>query len=534
MSERPSYGAGLGHGALSFISGVLIALATSVIVARLYGVEVIGQYALAAAPAGAVWLLSTVREQPALMRRLTPLQPRDPLVTGLFAAVLSFSTALTAAVSLLVGVLTLLLFDGPIDHPGLIAPAEAMLAASLVFVNTCWNLDTVLGAFRAGRPLLLSRMHQALVYLALAVALSFTMPTVWGLILAWYASWATSLLQRLASCRAFMRLRGVARADLREGFTTLPELLRFGLRLTPGFLAEGVSDEAGTWILGALVPVASIGAYNRAWTIARRGLELNYRITEMLFPTLVERRHSADHGGFDRALVDSLRYTAIAMLLPAAVAAGAAGPIMSIYGPGFASGAGAFAYLVFVPGIVTLSAVQSQALIAHGRGLRASAYGVARAAVTLPVAVALARADGVSGVGAGMLIGACAQLAPLAAGLPRLLGGGRSVVAGSPNSGNGNGRPLSELVRAREAISLLAAGTSGFALARVLSTAVAQPLALLLAPSLGLAVAAAVFLVVGGVQPRDRERAGRLIRALAARGERPLASGRPRGSSGTS
>ncbi len=75
---------------LSFLANALLALVTSVIVARLYGVSAIGEFALAGAPAGAVWLLSTVREQPALMRRLTPLAPRDPLVTGLFAAVLSF------------------------------------------------------------------------------------------------------------------------------------------------------------------------------------------------------------------------------------------------------------------------------------------------------------------------------------------------------------------------------------------------------------------------------------------------------------
>ncbi len=510
---RPSYGHGLGHGASSFIANTLLALVTSVVVARLYGVNVIGEFALAGAPAGAVWLLSTVREQPALMRRLTPLEPRDPLVTGLFAAVLTFSTALTAAVSLLVGLLTWVLFEGPIAHPELVLPAEAMLAASLLFVNTCWNFDTVLGAFRAGRPLLLSRLHQALLYLALSIGLSFLLPTVWGLILAWYASWATSLVQRVVSCRAFMRLR-VSRAVLREGFSMLPELLRFGLRLTPGLLAEGVSDEAGIWILGALAPLAAIGAYSRAWMIARRGLELNYRVTEMLFPTLVERRLGEDREGFDRALVDSLRYVAVAMLLPAAVAAGAAAPIMSIYGPGFAAGAGALAYLVFVPGVVTLSAVQSQALFAEGRGLGASLYGIARAAATLLAGVLLAQTYGVSGMGAGMLIGACAQLLPLSARLPQLLHGS-----------------LGELWRPREAVSLVSAGVAGFATARLLSITLARLPALVIAPTLGLGAATVVFVLVGGVQPRDRERAHLLSRAFGAR---PRVASDTRGSSGTS
>jgi O-antigen/teichoic acid export membrane protein len=513
-SAGASYGSSLGHGAVSFLANAVLALVSSVIVARLYGVDVIGEYALAGAPAGAVWLLSTVREQPALMRRLTPLAPRDPLVTGLFAAVLTFSTALTAVVSLLAGVVTWILFTGPIDHPGLVLPAEAMLAASLVFVNTCWNVDTVLGAFRAGRPLLLSRLHQALVYLALSIPLSLLMPTVWGMILAWYASWATSLVQRVASCRPFMRLR-VERGALREGMRTLPELLRFGLHLTPGFLAEGVSDEAGTWILGVLVaPVQAIGAYSRAWMIARRGLELNYRVTEMLFPTLVERRSQSDRAGFERALVDSLRYVAVAMLLPAAVAAGAAAPIMSIYGPGFADGAGALAYLAFVPGVVTLSAVQSQALMAEGSGLRASLYGVTRALVTLLAATLLAQRAGIGGVGAGMLIGACAQLVPLSTNVRRRLGDGFGEGWGS-----------------RTTLALLAAGSAGFASARVLSDTLAHVPALLLAPTVGLAAAAAVFLAVGGVHARDRARGRYVTRAVGARLGVTLR--RPRRSSGT-
>jgi O-antigen/teichoic acid export membrane protein len=526
-TSRGSYGAGLSHGAASFVANTLVALVSSVVVARLYGVSVVGEYALAGAPAGAVWLLSTVREQPALIRRLAVLAPRDPQVTGLFAAVLTFSTLLTAVVSLIAGALSWWLFDGPLAHPGLVAPAETMLAASLLFVNTCWNVDTVLGAFRAGRPLLLCRLHQAVVYLLLAVALSPVMPSVWGVIVAWYASWATSLLQRMTSARRFMRVR-VRRSVLRAGLRTLPELLRFGLRLTPGYVAEGVSDEAGTWILGALVaPVAAIGAFNRAWMLARRGLELNYRVTEMLLPTLVERREAGDESGYERALLDSLRYVAVAMLLPAAVAAGAAHAIMAVYGPGFTSAAGALAFVAFIPGIVTLSAVRSQALIADDRALQASLYGVARVIVTLIVATVLARRDGVSGLGAGMLIGACAQLLPL---ITSLRG------AGGFGWGEGWG--------SRALLTLLAAGGMGFVCARVSANALSRATVLLALPAslgAGVVAAAATFYLLGGVRERDRER-GRRVRGVLARsvfGERVSAlsasalTRKPRRSSGS-
>jgi O-antigen/teichoic acid export membrane protein len=477
-----------------------------VAVARLYGITVVGEFALAGAPAGTVWLLSTVREQPALMRKLTPLRARDARVTGLFAAVLAFSFLLTATVSVCVGVAAWVLFRGPIGRPDLVAPAEAMLLGSLLFQNTCWNLDTVLSAFRAGPPLFWSRFHQALAYLLAAIALSPTLPTVWGLILAWYGSWATALVQRTIHIRAFMRLR-VPAEELRRGMRTLPELLRFGIRLTPGFLAEGLSDESGVWILGLLTPIQALGAYSRGWMIARRGLDLNYRITEMLFPTLVERRLAGDRAGFDRALVDSLRYVAVAMLLPAAVAAGAAAPIMSIYGPGFARGAGCFAFLVFVPGIMTLSAIQSHALFAEGRGLLSSLYGVVRLLSTLLATVLLTRAYSLSGAGAGMTIGACAQLAPLGARLPRLLS-----------------QALRQLWPAREMLALAGAGAAGFALSRAISVELPRLPALVLAPTAGLLAAALVFLALGGPQQRDRERARRLARSLRASLRRRVAS----------
>jgi O-antigen/teichoic acid export membrane protein len=497
--KRGTYDKGFSLATLNFLGSAVLGLAASVVVARLYGITVVGEYALVVAPAGAVWLLSTVREQPALMRKLTPLQPRDARITGMFAAVLTFSFALTTVVSVIIGVLTWFVFHGPIDHPHLILPAEVALAASLVVVNTCWNLDTILGAFRAGRPLFWCRLHQALVYLVLSILLSRFIPTVWGLLAAWYGAWASSLVQRLLSCRAFMPLR-VPRAQLSEGFAVLPELLRFGLKMTPGFLAEGVSDEAGTWILGLLAPVATIGAYSRAWMAPRRGLELTYRVCEMLFPTLIERRQNNDRSGYNRALVDSLRYMALATLLPAAVAAGAATPIMSIYGRGFTAGAGAFAYLVFVPGVITLSAVQSQALFAEERGLLASLYGIARAATTLLAGVLLTRAYGVSGTGAGMLIGACIQLMPLSRRLLRSLDGA-----------------LAQLWSLREIVSLLSAAVAGFFVSRLSSLELAHLPALLLAPTLGLSTTVGVFIALGGVQPRDRERGRRITLALNAR-----------------
>ena len=93
--ERPSFTNAFGFGALSFVVSGVLALGSSILTARIYGITVIGEFALAYAPTGAVWFLSSVREQPALIRLLTPLPLRSPRVTGLFVPVFIFSTGLT-------------------------------------------------------------------------------------------------------------------------------------------------------------------------------------------------------------------------------------------------------------------------------------------------------------------------------------------------------------------------------------------------------------------------------------------------------
>ena len=123
--------------------GGALALLSGIVTARLYGIRVIGEFALAYAPTGAVWYLSTVREQPALVKALAPLRPRDPLVTGLFTAVFAFSTALTAFAAAAAALVAWLIFHGPIYHPHLFAPAVLSLAGCLLFANPGWNVDTV-------------------------------------------------------------------------------------------------------------------------------------------------------------------------------------------------------------------------------------------------------------------------------------------------------------------------------------------------------------------------------------------------------
>jgi O-antigen/teichoic acid export membrane protein len=494
-ARRASYSEGAGFGALSFVTLAVLGIGTAIAIARVYGIEAIGEYALVMAPVNAVGYLSSARERPAFIRELTKQSPREPRVTALFYAMFSFSAVLTLVVGAIGLAITALVFEGPIDRPGLFVPAAVSVAGYALLTNTGWNLDAVFSAFIAGRDLFWIRLHQAVVFVVIAVAVSAWLDDVWGLVAATLASSATSLVHRLASVRRYMRAR-VGRAELRSAFRTLPELIVFGLKIVPGSIATGVSNEAGTWVLGAVGSVSSVGAYNRAWVLGRRLIDVNWRLTEMLFPTLVDRRHRDDRAGFDRALVDTVRYCAAGLLLPAAAGGGAATGVMALFGPGFSAASDALALILLIPAFLTVTMVLRSALVAADRPLLTSGIAIVRMVVTVAAIAALTSPMGITGTALGLLAGATAELIWI------------SIVTARQLSA-----PLTSLWPARQLAALVIATGAGFGAARAVDEALGGVLGTLLALTAGSIVYCALLLVAGGIGERDRER----LRAVAAR-----------------
>src|SRR5262249_32594951 len=156
----------------------------------------IGEFALASAPFGVMLFLSSTQEQAALVRELSTLQPRVPMVSALSYAVFGFSFVLTLVIGVAVAIASYFLFSGPIGHPQLFPPALALLACYVFIQTTCWNADVVLLAFRAGHPLFWIRLEQALVFFGVAVAGALTLGNLWGLVIAWTSSWLVTLVTR--------------------------------------------------------------------------------------------------------------------------------------------------------------------------------------------------------------------------------------------------------------------------------------------------------------------------------------------------
>ncbi len=387
MGKR-SYRAGFFFGSLSFFATVGLGFVSTIITARIYGVDAIGEFALVWAPVAVMWTLSSIKEQQALIKEITGLPERHPRVTQLFAAVFSFSIALTVTVAVLDAIVCVFVFRGPLHQPDLLLPALVSIAGYTVFINTGWNFDSILSAFVAGRKLFWVRLHESLAFIVIATAIGLEWKSVWGLVIATVGSAATALVHRAIVAREFARPR-LTRAEFKLGLETLPELLRFGLKATPGQIAQGISQQGGIWAIGMVAPVSVVGAYSRALVIPKSLQTASMRITEVLYPTLVGRHTDGDHHGFDRALVDSIRYEVVGMLLFAAVIGGAAHTILGIFGPGFAEATPALVLLMLYPVLASITVTQTQALWAVDRPGLTSIAAVARLAVTIGLLFAL-------------------------------------------------------------------------------------------------------------------------------------------------
>jgi O-antigen/teichoic acid export membrane protein len=487
LSERESFRQSLGHGLGSFAAVAILGLVTSVVLARIYGNFVIGQFALVVAPVVAVQYLSTAQEQAALIRELTLLPARAPRITGLFTAVFAFSFTLSAVVGAIAVGIVALLYGGPFDHPNLVWPVVVQMAGYILVTNTCWNVDSVLSSFRQGRSLFWIRLAQALVFFALAVALGHAWGTVWGLIVATIGSWATGLAHRVWALRRIMSFR-VPHTEIRAGFATLPGLVRFGIRAAPGTLVGGVAAESGTWILGATASLGSIGAWDRARQLGVRLREGTIRLNEVLLPTLVERRED-DREGHDRALVDSARYAGAGLLLFAAAGGGAAKGVMEVFGEGFVEGADALAFLLVLEALVAVAAVLVSALYAADKPLVTTGANIVGMVVTVGTGIPLALAIGITGPAFAALLG---QIAFVAVMLPYVA---RELVA-----------PLRRLWPLRCLVSILAAYGAGFAAARFVDDALPGPPGAAVALAVGAVAYLGALVVTGGLLARDRNR----------------------------
>jgi O-antigen/teichoic acid export membrane protein len=501
-SRRASYRTGFYFGSLSFLATAILGLVSTIVTSRLYGVEIIGEYALVFAPVAALNLLSSIKEQKGLIKEITSLPPRHPRVTQLFAAVFTFSWTLTTVVAIFDAIACSFVFPGPLNAPELLAPAYVSIVGYLVFTNTDSNIDAIFSAFVAGRQLFWVRLHEIISTIVLAVAAGLIWHSVWGLVIATIGSSVTSLLHRAIAVRAFVRPR-LTLGEYRLGMEVLPNLLRFGLKATPGQIAQGASQQAGVWALGIVASTAVVGAYSRAFSLPQRLQQASLRITEVLYPTLVGRHSEGDRHGFDRALIDSIRYEVIGLLLIGAALGGASQAVMNIFGPGFDQAAPALALLAVFPALASVTVAQTQALWAVDRPGWTSMVAIARFAITLALLIVLTPKIGVVGPAIALLSGYLVVIVLSGVALRPFLA-----------------RPMRATWSLRERFALVVAYAAGFAAAHGTEQIIHHVIGVLLCMVAAAGAYSLTFFLCGGLNHRDRHRLAELVDRLRSRARR--------------
>lgn len=507
-ATRGTVRSGMSFAAGSFVANVILGLVSAVVTARLFGIEVIGQYALVTAPWLLLIQLSSVSEQKALTRELATMPPKDPRSTALFVPVLVFSFLLTIVVAVPIVLLGAGALSGPVDQADLIWPSIALVVGYALLDNTSWNIDAALAAFIAGRELFWARLVQTAAFPVLAAAVRPVSASVWALTLATIASFVVGLVLRIVLVRRFLPLR-TSRVDLRAGFHRLPSMLGFAVRLLPSRIAAGITQQAGIWILGATSSVRAVGSFARANSVAVRINDAGFRVSAILFPALVERFAAGDRVGFRQLLVDTQHLTAAPLLLGASVAGGVASGVLDVFGPGFDDAANAFAALLFAYAIYAIAVVQSQAFLAIGRPGAASWLATWRAIVSLALMIPLARMWSGTGVALALLAG-MVQSWQLQGVLLRRSEFGTAV--------------RTDLTFA---VGAIASSLGGYAAARAVHLALVEPWATVLGAMAGTAAFVLIAIATGFIRPSDRARAVEVLRRRAGASTPELAAPRP-------
>jgi O-antigen/teichoic acid export membrane protein len=396
-AEQDRYAHGLKYSVYDTASSFVLGLTSAVVTARVFGAEVIGAFALASLLTGSLHMVSNVREQGGLVRELTRYAPGAPECRALLWLVLGFSAALTVGILVPFGALSLFLLHDVFERPELVAPFGALVAAYLVLDNTSFNLEAPLVAFRDGRALWIARMGVTSVMIAGAVGCAVAgADTLWALVGVTIAASAAGVALRL---RAVHRLTGLrtARAPLAAVRRRLRAIVSFGIRQTPLNYTETAIEYADTAVLGANVPLASIGAYSRAYTLYRRAGQIPVGLSRLYFPTLTALLHRGEHEAMVRVYRLSSRYLTL-LLLPAATWVAASAPgILGVFGPDFTPGATALSILIFVVVFQGFASMAGGLLTAYDRPGIVSIVSVATAVLNVGLCLALIPRIGLTG-----------------------------------------------------------------------------------------------------------------------------------------
>jgi O-antigen/teichoic acid export membrane protein len=395
--EQERYVRGLKYSAYDSVTSVVLGLASAIATARVFGVEVIGAFALATLLTGSLHMISNVREQGGLVRELTRYEPGSPEPPALLWSTLALSAAITVAVLIPFGALSVFLLSDVFDRPELVAPFFVLCGAYLAIDNTAFNFEAPLVAFRDGRSVWFARMAVTVTMIAGAVVCAIADErSIWALVTITIVAAAAGLLVKAVAVRRLIGLRST-RAEFRRVRPRLRVIVWFGVRQTPLNYTETAIEYADTAILGANVSLASVGAYSRAYTLYRRASQLPIALSRLYFPTLTALQARGESDAMLRVYRLSTRYLTL-LLLPVATWLAACSPgVLDVFGPGFDEADGALSILAFGLVLFAVATTSSGLLMAHNRPGTVSIVSIGTAAVNVVLCLLLIGPLGLEG-----------------------------------------------------------------------------------------------------------------------------------------
>jgi O-antigen/teichoic acid export membrane protein len=309
---------------------------TAVIASRLYGITVVGEFALVIAPWAVLVRISTIAEHLGFMRVAAVLPVRSRPLGALFAALLRFSTALTFATSILTSVVTALLYNGPIHRPHLVMPAIVLVFGYLLFDNVGWNLDTLLTSTRQHLALFYARISQSLAILAMTWVLAFHLRNVWGLTLATLFGYFFPFVVRVPAALKVLPKK-LSPEDHHEARQEFRKLLHFSKDFIPNSWMAGISGQSPTLVLGAYGSDAQLGVFSRAAGVTGRLQDIVFRMGANVV-TYLSRAHAESRERFVSLSRRTITLTLLAIGLPVTILFGSARAVLQVFGTDFTSG----------------------------------------------------------------------------------------------------------------------------------------------------------------------------------------------------
>jgi len=346
-SEAERYVSGARWSIIDAGTSLVLGLASAILLARVFGATTLGAFAIASLLTGSFGLVANVRQQGGLVRELTRHEPGSPESRALLWVTLVFSAGLMALLFAPFGALAIVLLNSAFDRPELVGPFLLLAAGFLVLDNTSFNLTAPLAAYRDGRAVWLGRTTQVVATVAAALTCAaLDLRSVYAIVGCNVFAAACGVVVRLWSVARLTGLR-CSRADLRWAVGRLRAILSFGLRQAPTNYTETAIRYAGTTILGLTVPLAALGAYNRAYQLFERAAAVPVQVSGLYFPTLCAMFVRGDRDGMARVYRLTVRYLVL-VLLPGVTWLAVASPaVMALFGPGFEQASAALAVLGF-------------------------------------------------------------------------------------------------------------------------------------------------------------------------------------------